>query len=141
MSVSSPSVEPTSVRRVFASWSIELPESLAEAVVDENAYWHAYDEHRSVSLTSLVLTDKRGPVKAARIMRRFPTLDGEPFKPLPPGLVGRVVTRVDDPDARGKHVISGMLATDGRVLVVTITGDDPGWVRATFLSIRLHRTR
>jgi len=76
--------EPTVVRRVFEAWSIEIPVSLAETFIDADSYWHAYDDHHSVSLTSIVVTDKRGPVSAQRIVRHVPPMDGDNVRTCPP---------------------------------------------------------
>lgn len=130
--------EPTAVRRAFAAWSIELPVTFAETYVDEDSYWYAWDDTRSVALTSLVLTHKRRPVPAATIVRELPRLGGTPFLEMPGGLAGRAMTGAAIPPARASRVLSGLLAMDGRVLIVTITSDDPGWARGVWLSIRGH---
>jgi hypothetical protein len=130
---------PSSIfRRVFPAWSVEIPESFAETFVEDDAYWHAWDDHRSVSLTSIHLTDDRGPVSAGMIARRFPRLDGSPVDDLPPGVAGRAVTTSAPLPARASQMLTGMLAAPGRLLVVTITTDDLDWARRTWLSIRTH---
>ena len=131
-------LEPTNVRRVFAAWSIEVPASLAETFVETDAYWHAHDEHRSVSLTSLRLTAKGRLVSAARIARQIPPLDGLQVDELPPDLTGRATTSAALQPARASQVLSGALAADGRMLIVTITSDDLEWARGVWLSIRGH---
>lgn len=128
--------EQTIVRRVFPAWSIELPTSFVETFVRDGDYWHAYDEHRSVSLTSIAMTDRRGPVPAAALAKSIPRLDGDPIRELPGGLIGRAVLVAATQPARASHALSGMLAAAGRILVVTITSDDLAWVRRTWLSIR-----
>jgi hypothetical protein len=125
-------------RQVFPAWSITIPASFAEAFVDEGGYWHAWDDHRSVSLASLALTDERGPVPVAAIARQLPPLDGTPIDALPAGLPGRAVEGDAIQPARASRVLSGMLAADGRVLIVTITSDDHEWTRRTWLSISRH---
>lgn len=130
--------EPTAVRRAFAAWSIDLPVAFAETYVDEESYWHAWDDSRSVSLSSVVLTDKHRPVPAAAIVREFPPLGGTPFEEMPEGLAGRAMTGAAIEPAKASRVLSGMLATDGRVLIVTITSDDLDWARRVWLSIRGH---
>jgi hypothetical protein len=127
-------------RRVFAAWSIEIPESFAETFDEDDAYWHAWDDHRSVSLTSVWVTDDRGPVSARKIARRLPELDGSPVDDLPPGVVGRAVTTAAPRQARASQLLTGLLAAPGRVLIVTITTDDLDWARRTWLSIRTHPT-
>jgi hypothetical protein len=136
-----PSVEPTVVRRVFDAWSVEVPASFAETFVHEDSYWHAWDEHRSVSLTSIVVTDKRGPVSAGLIAREIPPMDGDPVEELPPGLAGHAGTTAAIQPARASRMLSGMLAADGRLLLATITSDDLDWARMVWLSIRSHPAR
>jgi hypothetical protein len=131
---------PTTIRRrVFPSWSIEIPSSFTEAFVEEGGYWHAYDEDRSISLTSLKVSDRRQSVPALAVLRRMPPSDGEPVDALPSGLLGWAVTMDAGPTARASRYLSGMLATDGHVLLATITSDDDAWRLATWLSIRGHR--
>ena len=131
-------VEPTIVRRVFEAWSIDVPASFAETFVAADSYWHAYDEHRSVSLTSLVVTDHGRPVSAERIARQIPSLDGSPLDVLPIGLIGCAASVATAHPARASRALSGLLATEGRLLLVTITGDNPEWARRIWLSIRGH---
>lgn len=125
---------------MFPSWSIEVPAGFSETYIAEDDYWHAWDEHRSISMSSIVLTERGAPVSAARIVRRLSPLDGSPIDALPPGVEGRA-TVCDSPDgveARASRYLSGMLATDGRVLAVTITSDDLEWAKRMWLSIRAH---
>jgi hypothetical protein len=124
------------VRQVFPSWSIAIPPSFSEAFVEDGDYWHAWDVHRSVSLTSLVVSDRDGPVTAHSIIEHFPAAEGRPMKGLPRGLLGWAVEIDADPSARASRALSGVLATDGRVLLATITSDDRVWARRTWLSIR-----
>ena len=126
----------TCTRRVFPSWSIDIPTAFEEAFAEEGAYWHAWDAHRSVSLTSVQLDDDAGPVRAQEIVGRMPVLDGEPFAELPPGVVGIATVIAAEQPARASRTLSGLLAVDGCVLVVTITSDDLEWARQTWLSIR-----
>jgi hypothetical protein len=130
--------EPTLVRRVFPAWSIEIPAAFAETMVDGDAYWHAYDDHRSVSLTSVVLTDKGRPVCAREIAAQIPAMDGSPIDELPPGLVGRAAAVRATQPARASQALSGMLAAEGRLLIVTVTADDLAWARRVWTSIRAH---
>lgn len=74
--------ETTVQRRVFEAWSIQVPAAFAETFVDADGYWHAYDEHRSVSLTSLAISEEGDPVRASRIMRQAPPLDGSPVEEI-----------------------------------------------------------
>ena len=130
--------EPTVVRRVFEAWSIQVPAAFAETFVHADGYWHGYDEHRSVSLTSFVISEERDPVKASRILRQAPPLDGSPVEGVPPGLLGQAATCAALQPARASQLLSGLLATDGRLLLVTITSDDLEWARRIWLSIRSH---
>ena len=127
-------------RRAFAAWSIEVPSSFAETFVQEDRYWHAWDENRSVSLTSLVLTDHGRPVSVERLVRRMPLLDGTPVEELPFGLSGRAFVGPTTAPARASMALTGLLAANGRLLLVTITSDDVAWARATWCSIRGHPT-
>ena len=124
------------VRRVFAPWSILVPSSFSEAYVEEGPYWHAWDDDRSVSLSGFVLDDASGPAPAARIVETLPPPEGEPVDELPAGLLGWGAEIEADPAARASRALSGVLVADGRVLLVTITSDDPEWVHQTWLSIR-----
>jgi hypothetical protein len=132
--------ESTVLRRVFETWSIEIPMSFAEKFFKDDGYWHAYDEHRSVSLTSLAIDDDGGPVDARRILDQFPLLGGEPINELPAGLPGSAVTERAPQRARASRLLSGVLAIDGRLLIATITGDDEDWWLRTWLSIREERS-
>jgi hypothetical protein len=125
-------------RRVFEAWSIEVPAAFTETFVDLDGYWHAHDGHRSVSLSSFVISEGRDPVRAGRILRHASALDGSPVEQVPPGLVGRAVTCAAPQPATASMVLSGLLATDGRLLLVTITSDDLEWARRVWLSIRSH---
>ena len=123
-------------RRVFESWAIRIPARFTETFVASDGYWHGYDERRSVSLTSIVVTEGRHWVSAGRILRQLPPLDGSPVAEVPTGLLGRASTSAAHHPARASRILSGMLATDGRLLVVTITSDDLDWARQVWLSIR-----
>lgn len=128
-------LEPTIVRRVFALWSIRIPASFEETFVHGDDYWHAWDLNRSVSLTSIVVTDRGRPVRARKLLRTFPPLTGDRVA-TPPGLQGWAVVAPVVQPARASRAISGVIATDGRLLLATITGDDLGWTTSTWLSIR-----
>ncbi len=127
--------EPTVIRQVFALWSIRIPASFEETFVHGDDYWHAWDPNRSVSLTSMVVTDRGHPVRSRTLLRTFPPLPGYPVA-TPPGLVGWAVAAPAVQPARATRAISGVIATDGRLLLATIIGDDPRWTLATWLSIR-----
>lgn len=124
-------------RRPFPSWSIELPRAFRETFVAEGAgYWHAYDATRSVSLTSMEVSERNGrPVSAGSILRRMRPPRGAAIDVLPPGLAGWGVFGAADADARASRRLSGLLVTDGIVLITTITCDDDAWTRRVWLSI------
>ncbi|OGO53799.1 MAG: hypothetical protein A2V84_09970 [Chloroflexi bacterium RBG_16_70_13] len=131
-------VEPTIVRRVFPAWSIEIPAGFEETFVADDSYWHAWDEARSVSATSLVITEAGRPVSAPALLRQFPPVAGRPVAALPNGLVAWAVTAAATRPARASRLLSGLLATDGRLLIATVTSDDLAWAERTWLSIRHH---
>jgi hypothetical protein len=127
--------EPTIVRQVFPHWSITIPAGFDETFVEKDGYWHAWDAHRSVSLTSVVITDRRGrPVAAHRILKRFPAEPGERVA-MPPGLDGWAVVVAPPQPARASRAISGIVAIDGRVLVATVTAEDRSWAVDVWRSI------
>jgi hypothetical protein len=64
---------------------------------------------------------------------------GELSPRLPPDLIARAVTTDIHEPARASRALSGAVATDGRVLIVTITSDDLAWAHRIWLSIRAHR--
>jgi hypothetical protein len=128
----------TITQRVGAAWSVEIPATFAHAFFDEDGYWHARDAHRSVSLSSIALTREGQPATAEMIARELPAPDGPPLDLLPPGFLGWAVEAEAQQPARASRTLSGMLVADGRVLVVTITSDDPEWARRAWLSIRSH---
>lgn len=131
--------ERTVVRRVFETWSIEMPGTFAETFVHEDGYWHAYDTHRSISLTSLTLIDDHGPVSADEIWRQMRAmLDGEAVEEMPPRVVGCAITADAPQSSRASRLLSGMLAAKGRLLIVTVTSDDLDWARRIWVSIRRH---
>jgi hypothetical protein len=123
-------------RRVFSAWTIAIPSSFSETFFADDGYWHAWDEHRSVSLSSLVLTEESCPAPAESIVQQFPRLDGSPLDMLPAGLLGRAAEAQAVQPARASRSLSGLLAADGRVLIVTIVSDDVEWARTTWQSIR-----
>jgi hypothetical protein len=124
------------VRQVFPSWSVDIPTTFDEAFLTGPDHWHAWDVDRSVSLSSFLLTDDHGPVPAQQILEQVPPPAGTPIEVLRRGLVGWAVEVEADPSARASRALSGMLAADGKVLLVTIASDDPQWSRRTWSSIR-----
>lgn len=133
--------ERTSLRRVFRSWSIEVPASFRETFIEQDRYWHGYDAQRSVSLTSMAVSHRQRPVSAERIEREMRHVaEGERVDELPDGLRGWAVTASAPSSARASRMLTGMVITDGRLLLATITSEDLTWARAIWLSIRLHPT-
>ena len=126
------------IRRVFPSWSVEIPPSFEETFVEQDMYWHAWDEARSVSLTSMTIADERGrPVSADAIEERMrPLLSGDPVAEVPLGLIAWATTDAAPASAKASQVLQGVVATRGRVLLVTVTSDDLVWARGVWLSIR-----
>jgi hypothetical protein len=103
-------VERIITRRIFEAWSVEIPATFAETFVVDGSYWHAYDAERSVSLSSILLSDVIGPVSADRIVRELPSLEGSPLDELPPGLIGQAATGPAVQPAKAALVLSGVLA-------------------------------
>ena len=136
--------EPMVVRQVFPRWTITIPADFDETFLAEDGYWHAWDERRSVSLTSVAISDRHGRrVSAARILKRIVNLipvDGDEHLPMPAGLDGWAVTVTTQQPARASRAITGIIAVDGTVLVATITSDDLSWAMAVWLSVRRGRT-
>jgi hypothetical protein len=136
MSRTATTYEAQVIRQVFESWSIAIPMTFSEDFLSEDGYWHAWDRRRSVSLTSIVLMERDRPVTAREVLECIPRQDGEPVAELPPGLEGWASFLEVEQPARAGRALSGMLATDGRVLLATITADDLDWARAIWMSIR-----
>lgn len=130
--------EATVERRLFPTWSIRIPVGLEENFHTDEGYWHAWDEHRSVSATSMTLTDGGRPVRAKRILRRMrslPGMDGPTVVP-PDGLLGWAVEIQTPPGSRASRAVTGIVVVDGRLLLVTVTSDDIAWATRVWLSIR-----
>jgi hypothetical protein len=125
-------------RRVFETWTIEMPSTFDETFVEEDAYWHAYDDDRSISLSSMLVESEDGPVRAESMLAVFPAFDGQPVDELPPAVLGWAVVADAIQPARASRCLQGVLAVDGRILLATITSDDELWARRVWLSIR-HR--
>ena len=133
--------EPTIVRQVFPHWSITIPAALAETFVEEDAYWHAWDVRRSVSLTSMLIADRRGrPVTSRRILKRFRAVPGDRVA-MPPDLDGWAVVIAQEQPARASRAISGLIVVHGRVLIATVTAEDLAWAAGVWQSIRAHPDR
>lgn len=131
--------EPLIRRRAFPSWSISIPASFEEAFDVEGGYWHAFGHDRSVSLTSMILTESDGSYPSAQaIAAQMSLIDGAPVTEIPGGVLGWAVKTDAVSPARASRLLQGMLATDGHALIVTITSDDGEWARRTWLSIRRH---
>lgn len=131
----------TSRRRPYPGWSIEVPDAFDEAFVREGeGYWHAWTGDRSISLTSIFLTESGRKVPAAQIAEHTRAIADPKHRPveLPPDLVGWAGTGPAEPGSIASRIVTGGLAVDGNLLIVTITSDDPVWALATWRSIRAH---
>ena len=139
-----PMAEPMVVRQVFPRWAIAIPADFDETFLAEDGYRHAWDEQRSVSLTSVAISDRHGRrVSAARILKHIVNLipvDGSDRLPMPAGLDGWAVIITPEPPARASRAITGIIAVDGTTLIATITSDDLSWATIVWLSIRRSRT-
>jgi hypothetical protein len=125
-----------SARQVFETWWIRIPPHFRETFVQPEQYWHAYDDRRSVSLTSTVVAKNGRPVPADALARQvLPAIQGAPIDDLPDGLLGRAAIIATTPPAMASRALSGMLVSEGRVLIATITSDDIGWAREVWMSI------
>jgi hypothetical protein len=125
------------IRQVFPTWWISIPPDFEETFVRGEDYWHAWDRHRSVSLSSVLLTDparRNRPVSASEILARMPPPPGDPVAP-PPGLRGWAVVIAMPESPKASRGITGLIAVDGRVLIVTITADDIDWATRVWQSI------
>jgi hypothetical protein len=140
MDETTPRAEQSLDRRVFKHWSIAIPAGMGETFVEDEGYCHAWDERRSISLTSVVVSDGHGrPIQADRILEKGRPIKGE-VVPTPNELAGWT-TSIETPESeQAGSALSGILVVDGRVLVITVTCDDPEWARTTWRSIRHHET-
>ncbi len=125
-------------RQVFETWWIEVPAGFDESWVADGGYWHAWDAHRSVSVSSTVLTDDAGrPAPADEVMAALGgLLEGDPIPDVPPDLQARATVVDTDPGSRASRALAGLVVVDGRVLIATITSDDIPWATRIWQSIR-----
>jgi hypothetical protein len=135
-------LETATRRRAFPSWSVEVPAAFEETFVQEGeGYWHAWDRTRSVSLTSVRLTDGDNDVPAdALVSQMRPGLG--PLREIderPPGLIGCIGKGKAPKGSRAGTLISGFLAIDGCILILTITSDDLAWASSVLRSIQSHQ--
>jgi hypothetical protein len=116
-------------RQVFETWWIAVPAGFDDCWVAEGSYWHAWDDHRSVSVSSTVLVDDAGrAAPAAEVLDSLDGLvEGESIAEVPPGLQARATIIHTDPDSRASRAVTGFVVVDGRVLTATITSDDVPW--------------
>jgi hypothetical protein len=139
-----PLEEPMVVRQVFPRWAITIPAEFDETFLAEAGYWHAWDERRSVSLTSLAISDRHGRrVSANLILKHVANLiliEGDECLAMPAGLIGRAVITTREQPARASRAITGIIAIEGTALLATITSDDLSWATIVWLSIRRSRT-
>lgn len=130
--------------QVFPSWSVIVPRSLTPTDAEtaaEAGYWHARDEHRSVSFTSLIVVDASSShsIPAATIVgqvaqRVLPR--GRKVTDQPQDLPSRAVFAKRAGSGVASHALQGIVAADGVVLIATITSDDEAWCRRVWSSIR-----
>jgi hypothetical protein len=135
---SKPAFEMSFIRQAFPTWWISVPPEFETTFVHGDDYWHAWDARRSVSLTSIVLTDPRNgdrPVPAAEVLEAMTPMPGEPV-PMPEGLAGWAVVVDAPPPARATRAVTGIVVVDGRVLLGTITADDIAWATTVWRSIQ-----
>ena len=89
-----------------------------------------------MSLTSSVVVEHGRPVPAEALARQvLPLIEGEPIDELPEGVLGRAAIVTTTPPAIASRALSGMLVTEGRLLLVTITSEDMTWARRVWTSI------
>ena len=69
-------LEPTVIRQVFALWSMRIPASFEETFVHGDDYWHGWDADRSVSMTSIIVTDRGRPVGVRELLRTMSATGG-----------------------------------------------------------------
>lgn len=132
--------------QVFPSWSVTLPRSLQvldPELAEDEGYWHARDDHRSVSMTSVLIVDSATaqPIDGAAIIGRLATAllpRGRRIKDTPAGLVSRAVYATGIGSELADHALQGVVAADGVALITTITSDDEAWCRRVWASIRHH---
>ena len=131
-----PRTEQTSVRRPFWRWSIAIPADMDETFVEDGGYWHAWDERRSISLTSMLVTDEHGrAVPAHHILEKSAQMEDEAL-PAPNELLGWS-KKIETPDSPlAGSALTGILAVDGGVLLITVTSDDLDWSESVWRSIR-----
>ena len=130
--------------QVFPHWSVTVPRSLTVIDPDsaeDEGYWHARDEHRSVSMTSYLLVDAATlePVPATQIFDKLAAQvlpDGRSVTDQPDGLLARAVIADDIGSSVASQALQGVVAADGVALITTITSDDEAWCRRVWNSIR-----
>lgn len=124
---------------VFPHWAVSIPRELRVIEPDDDQYWHARDEHRSVSLTSMEVTEAGARVSARRLLDQVGSLllpKGRRITEAPPGLAARAVyARVPAPGVASR-ALQGVVVADGFILIATITADDEAWCRAVWRTIR-----
>jgi len=117
----------------FQSWTIEIPGSFSSTFEDD--VWVAWDDSRSVRLTSLTVRAKDGSALSARELVGATPVPREPIGPGDPKVEG--LAGIGKDEATGDPVVQGVVATRGELLIVTIVfGDDESWGLATWHSIR-----
>lgn len=135
---SKPAFHLSILRHVFPTWWISVPPEFEETFIHGDDYWHAWDANRSVSLTSMLLTDDRDddrPVMPAELLAVMTPPPGKPVA-MPDGLQGWAVVIDVPPPARASRAVSGIIAVEGRVLIATVTADDIDWATTVWRSIQ-----
>jgi hypothetical protein len=125
----------------YPQWSITLPTDLWTAVCSIETGWHARDDHRSVSLSSIGLTERGRPIPADRIAAQIGTgflPRGQTVPDQPDGLAARAVFAPVVPPTVASRALMGVVMADGWLLVTTITADDEAWCRRVWRSIKHH---
>ena len=101
--------------QVFPHWSVTVPRSLTVLDPDsaeDEGYWHARDEHRSVSMTSYLLVDAATmePVPADQIFDRLAERllpDGRAVADQPDGMLSRAVIADDIGSSVASQALQG----------------------------------
>lgn len=129
--------------QLFEHWSISVPSDMEFETAEDGAYQHARQGRRSVSCTSVNLTEHDDtPVPAAAILAQIADRGlpkGRKVAAGPRGVMSRAVIREVEPPAVASMALQGIAAADGWLLLVTITADDPAWCRQVWTSIHHHR--
>lgn len=120
---------------VFPGWTITMPGSFHEG--EDGDSWVGYDHERSIRLASISVTAKDGPPPTAEELAEAVPLGPDAIGPGDDALRGGAEIRDLEEDGRQFRAMQGVVTADGHTLIVTIVfGDDEGWARDTWRSIR-----